>query len=280
MAIGIVNVWVRKARLQLRPYLGLGVIAGVLGIFGIPFAAAVGVLNYPVMIGSLIACMIALILCTWAADFSTVKRTSLSVIVILVFGFSVHIVNEAKVRAAADEREAKLEKNFGTLVPAGDAQPPQNKCVRTHPDAHFFVFFGNSIFVVNRFPTVLVKIDGRSYFSISKLPSGSVTLNVDIVDQEGKIIASIDGNNFRVNPNNIFDKKRPDESTLIVYDQFKTIVLSVRLDSSRYMTVSGSLNYKNRFMLLPDGSTVIGGAKGENNCSYGMSLNGDYFILN
>jgi hypothetical protein len=271
MALGALSFWLHRRRLWLRNTLGWEKTGGILGLVtAIPLAVALALSHYPLAIACLVVCAVLLLTWTWAVELPKISRWGIASSVVIVSLGLIYLINNKA-------RTEKLEANFGTLSPAGDAPPPQNECVRVHPDAHFFVFFGNSIFVVNRFPTVLVKIDGRSYFSISQLPSGSVTLNVDIVDQEGKIIASIDGNNFRVNPNNIFDKKRPDESTLIVYDQFKTVVLSVRLDSSRYMTVSGSLNYKNRFMLLPDGSTVIGGLKAENNCSYGMSLDGNYF---
>jgi hypothetical protein len=200
-----------------------------------------------------------LILVLWAISCRGRAIFRLTGAVFLLAGtlFVISEVEATRIAKIADARRIKLEANFGTLEPAHDPNPVNNQCMESNPNSIFTVLFGSNTISIARLPVTIVNIAGIDYFVLSRSENGTVTLSVSIPDTDGRIIAKIDQNSLHINPNRILDKERPDESTLIVRDEFGRTVLRVRYNNASYMTISGILNYQGRIILAVDGSVRL-----------------------
>jgi len=87
---------------------------------------------------------------------------------------------------------------------------------------------GGSVAWSTHFPLTIVNIAGKDLLSVQRDPKGGLSVSAKIFDAEGKIIADIEDDEFTINQNNYFKRKRPDASTLIVYDQYDQPVLNIR----------------------------------------------------
>ena len=166
-----------------------------------------------------------------------------------------------------------LEANFGILKPANDSMPASDDCTQYgHPiEGRFFtIYFGNSTFMVQSLPFSVLQIGQDKFFIVSRLPDGRMVISARIVDKDGKVIVTIDENGFRVNQNNIFYKERRDESTIIVYDQFNKMVLYVRFNSPKHMTISTIVNYFDKVIVTADQSILINGRNFSHSCVSGI----------
>ncbi|HEY0375986.1 MAG TPA: hypothetical protein VGC87_03430 [Pyrinomonadaceae bacterium] len=135
----------------------------------------------------------------------------------------------------------------GLLIPANDPTPP-NPCLgapfEISPKA-VFIFFGNSAAFTDRLRITAIRFVGKDLISLSRTPDG-LNVSAQVFSEDGRIIAEIEDNEFHVNPNNYFKVKRPDESTLIVYDQQNNPVLNVRYLNPSAIKILGVFHSPNR----------------------------------
>lgn len=92
--------------------------------------------------------------------------------------------------------------------------------------------------------------------SINKTPDG-LAVSAKIFSADEKIVAELEDNEFHINPNNYFKIKRPDSSTLVVYDQKADIVLNVRFLNPHAIRVSGVFRAPQRKPIIINNDEVI-----------------------
>jgi hypothetical protein len=146
-----------------------------------------------------------------------IARASLMLVSLAATGFLVVAIDHKREADALEdnkrrlaERERILEQNFGVLTSADDPEPPLNRCMAKHPDRIFTIFFGNGTLIVYRFPVIVISVGRSNYFSIAKGANGSLILDVEVPDREGRVIANITDGHYVINPNNILRKEHQD----------------------------------------------------------------------
>jgi hypothetical protein len=125
------------------------------------------------------------------------------------------------------------------LIPASDPTPA-NTCHDAYPD-DVFVFFGsngNASFT-DKFPHTILQVRGRKIISIDRTENNSLTLSVDIRDSSNRIIARLNREGFAVSHNYDWYLLRPDESTVVVEDEYGNDVVRARFLNPRAFSVSG-----------------------------------------
>jgi len=89
-----------------------------------------------------------------------------------------------------------------------------------------------------------------TFLSIDRGKSGSVTVNAQVFDDEGKAIVQIDENHFFINRNAILDSlspPRPNESTILIRDQHGG-VLKIQLMNSNTLLFQGKFHVGERYV--------------------------------
>jgi hypothetical protein len=141
----------------------------------------------------------------------------------------------------------------GWLVPAAEPLPAiqcvdydaVNHAVRglkqlVVPPGYTALLLGDFAQVEKDFPRTIIRAAGVPRFLLEKTDRGELAITLDIFDSDPnpRIIASIERNQFMVNPNNYF-KAESDKSSLKVIDQYKTKVLDVRYLNKAAIRVTG-----------------------------------------
>jgi hypothetical protein len=132
----------------------------------------------------------------------------------------------------------------GVLLPANDPSPticaPRNDELAVYMDEKGFetAVFPQTIFSIRNVPVI----------SIDRTSSGEVTLSLDIRSADGKLIVRMRNNRFQINKNNYFSMKRPDLSTLIVYDQNGAEVLNARFLNPHAFRLSAKIHSSGEFL--------------------------------
>jgi hypothetical protein len=132
-----------------------------------------------------------------------------------------------------------LTKNEGILLPDNLSMPPAPKGCEI-PDDALAIFYGGSVTWTQRDSQKVFRMAGEDMLVFEKR-SGSIVLTLlRIYDDGGNIIARIDEDGFWVAPQ--VRKKRPDKSTLIVYDQRDAEVLHLHFLNPKAISVQGLLH--------------------------------------
>jgi hypothetical protein len=173
----------------------------------------------------------------------TILQISGSVAAFLSLAISIPIVTSAN-------RE-KLKEPEGLLYPASDPVPDSD-CIRSfrlhglEPNS-FFVLFGQSAAVFNRFPHNVLSVDTTPVLWLTQDKAGRIGVNLDVMER-GILMARIRDGHFIVNPGSIFHFERADGSTLDVIDLHGTQVLHIRFMNPETISVSGLIG---RFFIPP-----------------------------
>jgi hypothetical protein len=92
------------------------------------------------------------------------------------------------------------------------------------------------------------------------------------------VMVTIEGNHFVVNPNNTLDSYRPDESTLIVRNQKKQVILYVRYMNKDTIRIAGVFNFpgfKTTYITQQGELYQVGSPRGglqSNNCAINANV--------
>src|SRR5262249_6893667 len=117
----------------------------------------------------------------------------------------------------------------GYLLPASDGFL-QDECASHIPPMSLIIYFGNSTAYTSGtspLPTpnspypILVSGEGRDpdpVLSVERSPDGYLSLNAKVIDDEGRFIVKIERNQFLRNEHFSWYQKRPDNSTLSIFD--------------------------------------------------------------
>jgi hypothetical protein len=114
----------------------------------------------------------------------------------------------------------------GYLIPANDSNPP-NPCEESIPDDAILIYLGNSLAYVEGESSDIFTLAWESVLSFRRTPKG-ISINAILRSKDGRGIVIIENNEFIINRNNFWYKKRPDKHTLEVYDEYNQRVFYIR----------------------------------------------------
>lgn len=143
-------------------------------------------------------------------------------------------------KGSADQKHPPIDltKNEGVLLPDNLLMPPAPKGCEI-PDDALAIFYGGSVTWTQRDFQKVFKMAGEDMLVFERRNGSIVLTLLRIYDDGGSIIARIDEDGFWVAPQ--VRKKRPDKSTLIVYDQRDIEVLRLHFLNPRALSVQGML---------------------------------------
>ena len=143
----------------------------------------------------------------------------------------------------ATQKEYELTLPVGLLTPANEPTP-KNACEgMPFPPGSLTVILGQSVALVTKFPSTVVRIDEVPILSINKTPTGALSVTTDIYDEKDNIVTSIRDNQFLV-ANDVFEHPRTDPSSLkVVISHKKQTVLDVRYLNPSTLVISGIFRY-------------------------------------
>jgi len=104
------------------------------------------------------------------------------------------------------------------------------------------VILGNSASWGTSFPQTIIRIGNDKMLTMDEI-AGRITLSGKFFSRDGKIVAELKDNEFYINPNNYFRKKRPDTHSLVVYDQEGTEILKVRFINPHTIKFTGIIRH-------------------------------------
>lgn len=134
--------------------------------------------------------------------------------------------------------EEELAKKEGVLIPDG-LPPPLSRCP-TPPDA-MALYLGNGGSWAKFFPHTVVSSDGEDLLWLEQGTSNSIEVSARIFDERGELIARLERNQFT--PTAAASRiKRPDRSTLEIYDHKDRQVLRIHFDNYRAMEITAILH--------------------------------------
>lgn len=191
----------------------------------------------------------------WAiSKYRTTKWATSSGIVVM---FCVCVYSTFDIQVAKE-----LSGLHGLLMPANDPDPsPQ--CTTQPTDLK--VIFGNTVMAANAFPFAAISVQetGKeesriTIVTLNKTSQGNVIFASDVFDQDGKLVARINNNEFSVDEPSIFRtyKERPDRSTLVLTDHYGDQVLYVRLLNRNEIKILGTLFFPGHALPIAKGVGV------------------------
>jgi len=139
-----------------------------------------------------------------------------------------------------DAIKIDLSTNEGILIPGDEPTPAKPRC--NIPSTAMGVFFGSNVAWTVDQAFDIIRIGDQSLFTVSRTDSNLTITRLQIFDDTNEIIATIDADGFWVK--NTSRKKRPDPSTLIVYDKRDQRVLFVRFLNPRALYIEGIFRLK------------------------------------
>jgi hypothetical protein len=145
---------------------------------------------------------------------------------------------------------AKLTERSGTLQPSTLPSPSSNCPI---PPGAFAIYIGSwAAWVTTDAPWKQTVFGNEDYdlLSVSRGKDGKVSVGMRVFDERQNLIAKLDDNNL-VATFNATDVKKPDESTLILYDHADREVLNVIFLNSHAVLIKTAILYS------PDGKTAI-----------------------
>jgi hypothetical protein len=132
----------------------------------------------------------------------------------------------------------RQDKTSTVLRAASEPRPPlPPQCVADVPKDAFVIFAGTSAIWTDRFPIVLLRMNGIPMLSIDSVDGELEIKTLKIFDVSPSLIASVDDGEIWVAPQ--VRHQKPNRSTLIVYDKTDTQVLKVRLLNLNTLYVEG-----------------------------------------
>jgi hypothetical protein len=115
---------------------------------------------------------------------------------------------------------------------------------------------------------VVLRLYGKDLLTMKKVGTG-ISLSADIWNEDGKVLTTIEDNKFRVNANTTIPIIRPDPHTLMVDDERKTRVLSVRFLNPSTIKIAGVFRAGGKYPVII----------GEHDITFGPLLIKDGFVF-
>jgi hypothetical protein len=118
------------------------------------------------------------------------------------------------------------------------------------PDNALLIFLGRATSYTTKFPHTVIEIDDKPRLIVDRNRDNSIAVSVDIFGDDGKIIAELNKNEFTINEHNYFKVVRKDRSSLAIFDDHKSEVLSVRYLNPKAIWINAVLRY-------PDSNPIV-----------------------
>jgi hypothetical protein len=135
----------------------------------------------------------------------------------------------------------------GWLQPANEPIPKENACIRSgdvqaaRPNGLLFSLGRSGMWFPRKSggkrPLLTV---GACALISAEFEDGAMLFNADIYDLNHELIARIERNEFHLVPGKLSFQKRPDRSTLQVYDKEGKLLLSVHFGNKDWVQVAGT----------------------------------------
>lgn len=110
----------------------------------------------------------------------------------------------------------KKSETSGKLTPDKKPLPP-NACTTVPPNA-IALFLGNSVAYTSSFPHSVIEVGNEKLLTINKKGT-KIIISARFFSRDNRIVGELKDNQFYINPNNYFRIEKPNEHSLIVYDQ-------------------------------------------------------------
>jgi hypothetical protein len=149
------------------------------------------------------------------------------------------------VNSVARQREVQttIEQGHGWLIAASHTNVigPCERYPNINPGFSVFVDFGPGLqFAVTEQPKLpILVINDEPVLTLLRDERGRVAVNAVFFDTDGKVIATIEKNEFRTNQKKIFYAKG-DASTLEVVDDFNHVILHVHVVNDKVVYITGT----------------------------------------
>jgi hypothetical protein len=124
--------------------------------------------------------------------------------------------------------------NEGVLVPAHDVIAPSHCSI---PRGATTIHLGSDIAYVVDFPSTILQMHGEPIIVADMLDGDLVLSVLRVFDDRNDIITRIDADGFWVNPTARI--KKPDASTLVVYDHLDNEILRLRFMNRNAISIEG-----------------------------------------
>jgi hypothetical protein len=219
----------------------IGILAGIVGV----------VFLAPLLLICGVCVMLALHRSELVADcsvlpsqFSAYVITGVAIVVLL-----------SMVNTAIQTRETEFE---GLLTPANEPTP-DNICSRgglLPRQGSMLMIAGGSASFTTFFPQTVFKIGDDPIVTMNKI-GDKIAISAKLFSEDGRIIAELHDNRFSINRNNFFRRERPDQHTLVVFDQRDVQVLYVRFINKSTIKFLGVIRHPSKTVLISETEGVL-----------------------
>jgi len=163
-----------------------------------------------------------------------------------------------------EKKGSPLSEMSGELIPASKPTPP-NTCGTIPPNA-IALFFGNSVAYTSSFPHPVIEVGNQKLLVINK-KGNRITISAKFFNRDNRIVGELKDNRFYINPNNYFRIERPNEHSLIVYDQEDNQAINVEFLNPSTIRLLGRFYLPNRRPIIIDEERqTFGGTEMSGNC--------------
>jgi len=234
-----------------------------IGLLAIPFAVMAILSENNVIVGTCFAVSWAIVCIpiVWHPEIRREYRFAYCVLIGVLCGGLFSLIK-------SENLAKELARNEGTLEPAGDIVT--ERCPPPHKDA-FELKIGPSAFFIGGFNKTIFNIAGQSILALTEQKGGSVKISLlRVYDDRNNIIVRIDENDFWVDSG--VRKRRPDKSTLKIYDHNDDEILNMRFQNKHVVSILGIFRYLGRIIrvtpdLIQAGQPPGGMARDHGSCS-------------
>jgi hypothetical protein len=139
-----------------------------------------------------------------------------------------------RIRQSSEELEKRVKPSSGSLTPDNKTNP---NSISIPPKA-LCLLLGNSVAYSSSFPHTVIEVGTEPLLVINK-QGNNVTITAKFFSRDGKIIAELKENQFYINQNNSYRMVRPNDHSLIVYDEQTNEALNVYFLNPRAIKLTG-----------------------------------------
>ncbi|MGO8739171.1 hypothetical protein [Rhodoblastus sp.] len=236
------------------------IVSDVAIVIAIPFAMIGMLLDNMLADGTLI--VISCLTACWAVylhhELALRLRATAMIVITIAFTLFFYILYNA-------HNVRDLEKNYGVLYPANIPQP-LTKCNIT--SGYFTVFSGGgAVQALNN----ILSVGGLTLIAVKKRDDGSLIIStLRLFDDRGDLIARIDDGKVWVSES--VRRKRPDASTIIIYDHNDDEVMSFKFLNKKSIELTGKFYTPSHQMIyLGNAYMIIGSNKFVSSCFGGYN---------
>ena len=161
---------------------------------------------------------------------------------LIVLGSVLGLIGALEMDKKAAPKPQDLSKNDGILLPSNQKTPElPNKCIL--PDNSLAVFLGTDVAWATFFPHVVLRSGKDELITIDREGDrGPLTIKtLRVYGEEQRVIASIKNSEFWVSP--IVRKARPDQISLIVYDERDHEALHIAYLNPHALMITGTFRH-------------------------------------